>query len=183
MLQWMLPEEQAYYDRKFLHSLDTWFPIHLAVGSQLWKLLYYRDLHIFQKCRSYPQILGTRKVKRSESKNKDSTVMDCPVGLTVTWQFLPCACELIYIFVCQRVKKKCKTYTWGATVQNLITLDLYTPGATWICLVQALVHRVVLNGRELNIHVWAGPKSTICILVVSCSTEKCLATTLCTPHM
>jgi len=163
MLQWMLPEEQAYYDRKFLHSLDTWFPIHLAVGSQLWKLLYYRDPHIFQKCRSYPQILGTRKVKRSdqtsgcwqpavkivvtkhlavgsqlwkllyyrdplifqkcrsypqilgtrkvkrsESKNKDSTVMDWPVGLTVTWQFLPCACELIYIFVCQRVKKNAK---------------------------------------------------------------------------
>jgi len=93
----MLPEEQAYYDRKFLRSLDTWLPIHLAVGNQLWKLVYYRDPPIFQESKSYPQILGTRKVKRNESKNKDLIVLDCPVGLTVTWHFLPCACEMTHI--------------------------------------------------------------------------------------
>jgi hypothetical protein len=116
----------------------------MAVGSQTWKLVYYRDPHIFQIQRSYPQILGTRKVTINESKN-DSRALDWPLNLTVTWHFLPHAHEMIHIFFVSGVKKNAKLI-WKLRCHSTKCSHLSKQITTWICLVQALVYTVVLNG-------------------------------------
>jgi hypothetical protein len=61
------------------------------------------DPYIFQKSRSQLQVFGVIRVTW-QVPYQGLTVLDWPVNLTVIWCFLPSACELIYLLVCEGIK-------------------------------------------------------------------------------